>query len=66
MFWVLLKKQFTEIFKSYFYNPKNNTGRSSKSTVALFIVFGAAMVFGLGGMFRKSIKNRRAVWHANC
>ncbi|MBQ7698822.1 MAG: hypothetical protein IJT49_00590 [Clostridia bacterium] len=51
MFWVLLKKQFTEIFKSYFYNPKNNTGRSSKSTVVMFIIFGAAMVFGLGGMF---------------
>ncbi len=51
MFRVLLKKQFTEIFKSYFYNPKNNTGRSSRSTVVMFIIFGAAMVFGLGGMF---------------
>ena len=51
MFRVLLKKQFTEIFKSYFYNPKNNTGRSGRSTVVMFIIFGAAMVFGLGGMF---------------
>lgn len=51
MFKTLLKKQFTEIFKSYFYNPKNNTGRSSKSTVVMFVIFGAAMVFGLGGMF---------------
>lgn len=51
MFRILLKKQFTEIFKSYFYNPKNNTGRSGRSTVVMFIIFGAAMVFGLGGMF---------------
>ena len=51
MFKALLKKQFTEIFKSYFYNPRSNTGRTKRSTVVLFVIFGAAMIFGLGGMF---------------
>ena len=51
MFKTLLKKQFTEIFKSYFYNPKNNTGRSRAATIVFFVIFAAGVGFGLGGMF---------------
>ena len=51
MFKALLKKQFTEIFKAYFYNPKNNTGRSRKVTIIFFIIFAVGVGCGLGGMF---------------
>ena len=34
---ILVKKQLTEIFRSYFYNPKTNKARS-KGAVAGYII----------------------------
>ncbi|MBO4355912.1 MAG: hypothetical protein J5850_03545, partial [Clostridia bacterium] len=48
---VLLKKQMTEIFRSYFYNVKTNKKRSSAGTVAMFVLFVVLMVGFIGGMF---------------
>ena len=48
---LLIKKQLTEIFRSYFYNSKKNTARSKGSTVAAFIAFILIMVLFLGGTF---------------
>ena len=48
---VLLKKQLTEIFRSYFYDPKKNRARSKAGIVAYFILFVAIMAGFLGGMF---------------
>lgn len=48
---VLLKKQMTEIFRSYFYDAKKNRARSRLAT-ALYIVLFAVLIVGvLGGMF---------------
>lgn len=48
---LLLKKQFTEIFRSYFYNPKKNVARSRGATVAMLLLFAVLMVGIVGGMF---------------
>ncbi|HAO69311.1 MAG TPA: hypothetical protein DCR31_04470, partial [Ruminococcaceae bacterium] len=48
---VLLKKQLTEIFRSYFYDPKKNRARSKAGIVAYFILFVVIMAGFLGGMF---------------
>ena len=48
---VLLKKQLTEVFRSYFYNPKTNQARTSGSMIAMFVLFGFLMVVVLGGTF---------------
>lgn len=48
---VLIKKQFLEIFRSYFYNEKKNTARS-KGATALCILGFVLLVGGmLGGIF---------------
>ena len=47
----LLKKQLTEIFRSYFYDPKRNRARSKAGVIAYFILFVAIMAGLLGGMF---------------
>ena len=47
----LLKKQLTEIFRSYFYDTKQNKARSKRSTIVYFIFFALVMVVMLGGMF---------------
>lgn len=47
----LLRKQMTEVFRSYFYDPKKNRPRSRGSTIGLFVMFGVLMVGVLGGMF---------------
>lgn len=48
---VLLKKQMSEIFRTYFYDPKKNTRRSAASTALLFLLYGVLMIVVLGGMF---------------
>ena len=48
---VLLKKQMTEIFRSYFYDAKKNRSRSKAGTVAYLVLFVGIMVGLLGGMF---------------
>ena len=47
---ILVKKQLTEIFRSYFYNAKTNKARS-KGAVAGYIILFAVVMVGLGGMF---------------
>ncbi len=51
MFKILLKKQMTEIFRSYFYDAKKNKKRSMASTVMFIILYLVIMVGVLGGMF---------------
>ena len=48
---VLLKKQMTEIFRSYFFDAKKNRSRSKAGTVAYIILFVGLMAGLLGGMF---------------
>lgn len=48
---ILLKKQLTEIFRSYFYDPKKNKARSKAATAAYIVLFAAIMIVLLGGMF---------------
>ncbi len=47
----LLKKQMTEIFRSYFYNAKKNKAYSKGVTAAYIALFILLMVGILGGMF---------------
>ena len=48
---ILLKKQFAEIFKTYFYNPKKNRMRS-KAGIAGWFLFFFVIIFGMfGGLF---------------
>lgn len=48
---VLLKKQMTEIFRSYFYDQKKNRMRSKGAITAYIVVFVLLMTIVLGGMF---------------
>lgn len=48
---VLVKKQMTEIFRSYFYDAKKNKSRSKAGTAAYLILFIGIMAILLGGMF---------------
>ena len=48
---LLLKKQLTEIFRSYFYDAKKNRARSKAGTVAYIALFVLLMVGVLGGIF---------------
>ena len=48
---VLLKKQLTEIFRNYFYNPKTNKARSKAAVAAYIVLFAVLMAVILGGMF---------------
>ena len=47
----LLRKQLMEIFRSYFYNAKNNTRRSRAATVLFIVLYAVIMVGILGGIF---------------
>ncbi len=48
---VLLKKQLSEVFKSYFYNSKKNKMRSKWAIAGMFVFFFILMAGVLGGMF---------------
>ena len=48
---ILLKKQMTEIFRSYFYDAKKNKARSKVGTAVYLLLFVGIMVGLLGGMF---------------
>lgn len=48
---ILIKKQLTEIFRSYFYDSKKNKARSKGSTIACFVGFSLLMIVVIGGMF---------------
>ena len=48
---LLLKKQLTEIFRNYFYNPKKNRARSKVGIIGYILLFVIIMVGLLGGIF---------------
>lgn len=48
---VLLKKQMTEIFRNYFFDPKKNKARSKAVTAAYIVMFFGIMAGLLGGIF---------------
>ena len=48
---ILLKKQLTEIFRSYFYDAKKNKARSKAAVTGYIVLFVILMVGILGGMF---------------
>lgn len=48
---VLLKKQLSEIFRSYFYDQKKNKARSKGAVVAYMVLFVLLLVGVLGSMF---------------
>ena len=51
MFRLLLKKQFTDIFQSFFINKKNGEAKSKGKTVLSVVMFVFLMAAVLGGMF---------------
>lgn len=48
---LLLKKQLTEIFRNYFYDPKKNRARSKAGIIGYILLFVIIMAGMLGGMF---------------
>ena len=48
---ILLKKQLTEIFRSYFYDAKKNRARSKGATAVYIVLFALVMLGVLGGLF---------------
>ena len=48
---VLLKKQLSEVFKSYFFDAKKNKMRSKGAIIGWFVIFFAVMIGVLGGTF---------------
>lgn len=48
---VLLRKQFSEVFKSYFYDAKKNRMRKKGAIIGWFVFFAVIMVGMLGGIF---------------
>lgn len=48
---ILLKKQLTEIFRSYYYDAKKNKARSKAATAAYIVMFVLLMIGVLGGVF---------------
>ena len=55
---LLLKKQLSEIFRSYFYDAKKNKPRSKASTVSLIVLYVLLMVGVIGG----ALPCTRPVW----
>ena len=47
---LLVKKQMTEIFRTYFYDPKKGRARSRGGRIAMFVLFFLIMVGMIGGM----------------
>lgn len=48
---ILLKRQFSEIFKGFYYNAKTNSRRSKKSSVLFVVSFVLLLTVFVGGMF---------------
>lgn len=47
----LIKKQITEIFRSYYYDSKKNKARSKGGVIAYFLLFAFLMIGVVGAMF---------------
>ena len=50
MFKTLMKKQFAEIFRTYFYDQKKNSVRSTGQIVGMFILFAVLIIFVFGSI----------------
>ncbi|MBQ9458690.1 MAG: hypothetical protein IJU66_02015 [Oscillospiraceae bacterium] len=48
---ILIKKQFAEVFRAYFFDPKKNRPRSKAGVIGWFAFFAVIMVGLLGGVF---------------
>ena len=48
---ILLKKQLTEVFRSFVYDAKKNRKRSKAGVIVLFVLYGFLLIGYLGGMF---------------
>ena len=48
---VLIKKQFTELFRGFFYDARKNVALSKSATVLKVLLFAVLMLWLLGGMF---------------
>ena len=48
---LLVKKQFTEMFRGFFYDQKKKAARSKGSVLLWIVMYGFLMVVVLGGMF---------------
>ena len=57
MLGILVKKQLSEVFKSYFYNAKKNRMRSKWAIAGFFAFFIVVMVGFLGGIFTMLARN---------
>lgn len=51
MIGILVKKQFLEIFRGFFYNSKTNQNKPKKRTILSFVLYGVLLVGILGGLF---------------
>ena len=51
MFKTLLKKQFLEIFKGFFYDSKKGKNRSKKGAILYIVLYALLLVGYLGGLF---------------
>ena len=52
---LLLKKQLTEIFRNYFYDPKKNRARSKAGIIGYILLFVIIMAGLLGGSLPPSL-----------
>ncbi len=68
MFKLLLKKQFLELFRSYFVNQKDGKARSKLKTVAFFVLFAFLMLFlglaffGIADLFGRPLFLMKLDW----
>ena len=48
---ILLRKQFLELYRSFFLDTKKNKARSAKSAIARFVLFGGFLIVFFGALF---------------
>ena len=66
MFRLLLKKQLTEIFRSYFYDVKKNRARSAGSVAGMFVLFAVLLLIGAGMFFLLAFTLCEPLFAAGC
>ncbi len=57
---LLVKKQFLEMFRSFFYNQKTQRARSAAASVAFVIGYALLMVVVIGGSLGDAVFRRSA------
>ena len=51
MLGILIKKQFAELYRNFFYDQKKNKARSKAASIVSIILYAVLMIGVLGGMF---------------